>query len=88
MQLLSYVVYRGVCSCGADDIGETIRNDKIRWSEHESEIDKNSECFKHLHKHLSHGFHWLVLSIASRIAFKQKLLEAYFIIIMVPSLNS
>ena len=30
MQLLSYVIYKGVCSCGADDIGETIRNVEIR----------------------------------------------------------
>ena len=87
-QLLCYVIYKGDCSCGADDIGETIRNVKIRWNEHESGIDKNSECFKHLQEHLSHGFHWLVLSIASRNAFKQKILEAYFIMIMVPSLNS
>ena len=26
----SCVIYRGVCSCGADYIGETIRNSEIR----------------------------------------------------------
>ena len=32
VQHVSYVIYKGVCSCGADYIG----------------IDRNSECFKHL----------------------------------------
>ena len=45
VQHLSCVIYKGVCSCGADDIGETISNVKIRCNEHESRIDKNSECF-------------------------------------------
>ena len=56
VQHLSCVIYKGVCSCGANYVGETIRNVKIRWNEHESGIDKNSECFKHLQEHLSHGF--------------------------------
>ena len=50
-------MYKGVCSCGADYIRETIRNIKIRWNEHKSVTDKNSECFKHLQEHLSPGFH-------------------------------
>ena len=65
-----------------------IRNVKIRWNEHESGIDKNLECFKHLQEHLSHGFQWSVLSIAARNTFKRKMLEAHFIKIMVSSLNS
>ena len=56
--------------------------------EHVSEIDKNSECFKHLQEYLSHNFQWSVLSIARRNTFKQKILEAYFLKIMEPSLNS
>ena len=32
VQHLSCVIYKGVCSCGADYIGETIRNVKIRWA--------------------------------------------------------
>ena len=88
VQHLSCVIYKGVCYCGADYIGETIRNVKVRWNEHERGIDKNLECFKYLQEHLSHGFHWSVLSIAPRNTFKQKILEVYFIKIMVPSLNS
>ena len=88
VQHLSCAIYKGVCSCGADYIGETICNVKIRWNVHESGIDKNSECFKHLQEHLSHEFQWSVLSIVPRNTLKWKMLEAYFIKMMVPSLNS
>ena len=53
-----------------------MRNVKIRWNEHESRIDKNSQCFKHLQEHSSHGFHWSVLSVAPRNTFKRNILEA------------
>ena len=46
VQHLSCVTYKGVCSWGADYIGETISHVKIRWNEHESRTDTNSECFK------------------------------------------
>ena len=46
VQHLSCVTYKGVCSWGADYIGEKISHVKIRWNEHESRIDTNSECFK------------------------------------------
>ena len=88
VQHLSRVIYKGVCSCGADYIGETTQNVKIRWNEHESGIDKNSEYFRHLKEDSSHGFQWSVLSIAPRNTFKWKILEAYFIKIMVPSVDS
>ena len=32
VQHLSCVIYKGVCSCGTDYIGEAIRNVKIRWN--------------------------------------------------------
>ena len=88
VQHLGCVIYKAVCSCGADYIGQTRRNVKIRWNEHESGTDKNSKCFKHLQEHLSHSFRWSVLSIAPRNTFKWKILKAYFIKIMVPSHNS
>ena len=75
-------------SCGEDYTGETIRNVNIRWNEHESEIDKNLEYFKHLQEHLSQYFHWSVLSIAPRNSFKRKIFETYFIKITEPSRNS
>ena len=88
VQHFSCVIYKGVCSCSADYIGEKIRSVKITWNEHESGIDKNSDCFKHLQEHLSDGFYWSVLSITLRNTFKRKILEAYFIKITVTSRNS
>ena len=32
--ILSCVIYKGACACGADYFGETIRNIKTRWNEH------------------------------------------------------
>ena len=40
----SCVIYRGICSCGADYIDETIRNYEKRWNEHITGKDKNSDC--------------------------------------------
>ena len=37
----SCVIYSGICSCGADYIGETIRNSEIRWNEHSTGTDNN-----------------------------------------------
>ena len=37
-----------ICSCGADYIGETIRDSEVRWNEHTTGKDKNSDCVKHL----------------------------------------
>ena len=84
VQHLSFVIYEGVCPYGADYFGETIRNVKIRRNEHENKTDKNSECVKHVQEHLSHGFHWSVLLIAPRNTYKPKILEAYYIKIMIP----
>ena len=36
------VIYRGICSCGADYIGETVCNAHLRWNKHENGTDKNS----------------------------------------------
>ena len=44
---LSCVVYQGICSCGTNCIGETIRNVVLRIDEHEQPNGK-SEPSKHL----------------------------------------
>ena len=75
----SCVIYRGICSCGADYIGETIRNSEIRWNEHSTGKDKNSDCVKHLNDHFGHEFQWFVLSRASKNCLKRKILEVYYI---------
>ena len=61
----SCVIYRGICSCGADYIGETIKNSEIRWNEHITGKDKTSNCVKHLSDNFDHEFGWFVFSGAS-----------------------
>ena len=62
---LSCIICKGVCSCSADYIGETICNNIIIWNEHESRIDKNSG-FKQLQGHFRQAFEWTLLSIAAK----------------------
>ena len=84
----SCVIYRGICSCGADYIGETRRNAQLRWNEHENGTDKNFECAKHLNQNDNHEFKWFVLSLAPKISFTRKILEAYFMKALNPILNN
>ena len=46
---------------------------------HENSTDKNSECAKHLNENDNHEFKWSILSLAPKVLFKRKILEAYFI---------
>lgn len=85
VQHLSWIIYKGVCS---DHTGETKGNVDKRWNAHESVIEKNWECSKHLPEHFNHEVHWSLLSIVLRKTFKWKILEACFIKIMKPSLSS
>ena len=63
---MSCIIYYGVCSCGQDYVGETIRNASIRWNEHNTGKDKNSDCAKHLKDNYNHEFSWKCLSIANK----------------------
>ena len=82
------IIYRGKCSCGADDVGETVRNVRLRWNEHENGKDKNSKCAKHLNENDNLEFKWSILSLAPKVSFKRKILEAYFIKTLNPILNN
>ena len=68
----SCVIYHSVCSCGADYIGETIRNAEIRWKEYSTGRYKHSDCVKHLNDNFSHKFQWFVLSRTSKSCLKHK----------------
>ena len=72
----SFIIYRGICSCGADYVGETVRNARLLWKEHENGTYKNSECAKHLNEIDNHEFKWFILSLAPKVSFKRKILEA------------
>ena len=71
----SCVIYRGICSCGADYIGETVLNAWLWWNEHENGTDKNSECAKHLNENDNHEFKWSVLSLAPKMSLKGRFLK-------------
>ena len=65
-----------------------MRNAQLRWNEHEKCTDKNSECAKYLNENDNHEFKWSILSLAPKISFKRKILEAYFIKTLNPILNN
>ena len=75
---LSCVVYHGICSCGNNYVGETIRNVVTKIDEHEQPNSK-SEPSKHLKNNPGHQFNWMILSRAASHRLKRKILEAYFI---------
>ena len=79
------VIYRGICSCGADYIRETVRNARLRCNEHENGTDKNSECAKYLTENVNHES---ILSLAPKILCKRKILEVYFMKTLNPILNN
>ena len=50
------MVYRRICLCGADYIGEAACNARLRWNEHKNGTDENSKCAKHSNENDSHKF--------------------------------
>ena len=72
----SCVIYRGDCSCNA----------KIRWNEHEYKNSK-SEPGKHWKENPTHKFTWTIISKAPENFCKCRVLEAYFIKTICPTLN-
>ena len=74
-------------NCGETYIGETVRNVKTRWDEHQ-DIRKTSEPAKHLSENPDHMFEWKCLLNASSNSRQRKNLEASFIAILGPSLNN
>ena len=84
----SCIIYKGICLCRADYIEETVRNAQLQWNAHENGTDKNSKCAKHLNENDNYEFKWPILSLASKVSFKRKILEAYFIKMLNPILNN
>ena len=82
----SCVIYRGDCSCDQNYTGETVHNAEIRRNEYEDKNSK-SEPVKHLKENPTHKFRWTIISKASENFRKRRVLEAYFIKTICPTLN-
>ena len=67
-------------------VGETTTNAVTRIDEHEQPNGK-SEPSKHIKNNAGHKFDWMILSRAPSHRLKRKILEAYFIKQLNPSLN-
>ena len=79
-------IYEGICICGEKYIGETKRNVEIRWMEHNTPSVKSNPV-KHLSDNIDHSFTWKAICNAPNRKTVRKILEAYFIATMKPSLN-
>ena len=74
----SCVIYRGKCSCGEEYSGETERNVKKCWSQHNNPTEK-TEPTRHLSYDIGHLFAWEILMPAPKDKETHKNLEAFFI---------
>ena len=84
--IMLHVFHEGSCSCGENYVGEPMRNVVSRWAEHEDQ-NKQLEPAKHLKYFPDHEFEWKVLTRAPEYTRKRKLLEAFLIKWINPSLN-
>ena len=75
-------IYEGICICGEKYIGENKRNVEIRWMEHNIPRNKSNPA-KHLTDNIDHSF----TCNAPNRNLARKILEAYFIATMKPSVN-
>ena len=67
-------------------VQETVRNAKKQWNKHENKNNK-SEPAKHLKENPTNKFRWIIMSKAPENFCKRRVLEAYFIKTICPTLN-
>ena len=80
-------IYEGICNdCQVNYIGETVRNVRTRWAEHENPT-KESEPARHIRDNPTHTFEWKILSSAPKYSNDRKNLEASWIALRKPTLN-
>ena len=91
------VIYKGVCSCGAEYIGETARCEHVRFAEHDN-IKGISEPAKHLaanvnkrgraqERDIEHRFTWTTICRAPLQSLKRRILEGLYVAKWKPNLN-
>ena len=82
----SCVIWRGDCSYDQNYNGETVRNAKIQWNEHEDKNSK-SEPSKHLKENPTQRFTWNIISKAPEYFWKHRVLKTYFVKTICPTFN-
>ena len=82
----SCLIYERQCSCKLSYIGQTKRNNEVRWKKHENLAGK-SEPAKHFIENASHKFTWKVLLAAPSHFRRRKIREAFFITLRKPSIK-
>ena len=81
------VIYEGNCNCPESYIGETGRNDVLRFQEH-ADIRKDSQPARHLLTSTGHHeFSWKIIRNVSRNREIREIIESFFIKTRKPSLN-
>ena len=80
------VIYIGECECGESYIGETERNDVLRFREDEEKALK-SETARHLKENNEHTFTWSKIRDASHNTQIRQIVESFYIMVLKPSLN-
>ena len=81
----SNVIYKGSCDvCEKVYIGQTKRNAQTRWKEH---LKGKSEPAKHIKKFKRHKFTWSILCRAPSNTRCRRILEAFYISKLNPSIN-
>ena len=78
-------IYEGTSIFGETYVRETKRNVEIRRMEHNTPNNKSNPT-KHLRDNIYHSFTWKVICNAPNKKLACKILEAYFIATMKPSL--
>ena len=79
-------IYEGICICGQKYIGGTKKNVDIRWMERNTPSVKSNPA-KHLTDNVDPSFTWKVICNVPNRKLARKILKAYFIATMKPSLN-
>ena len=80
------MIYKGICSCESNYVGETKGNVEVRYSEF-NHPSRKSESSKYLHQNINHVFNWSVICSAPKSDRTRKNLEAFYIALMKPNLN-
>ena len=79
-------IFKDICSCVENCIGKIERNSKTRWSEHRN-FKHLTEPARYLLNNKNHYFTWKILPVGHAEFYKTKIVEAFYIAELKPSLN-